>query len=193
MSTTTATAANTATTNLTKWTIDPAHSEIQFKVKHLMITTVTGSFQKFEAEITAPGDDLSKARVDFRAEAASITTGSEQRDGHLKSGDFFDIANHPHITFTSTKAEDVDHDGSWTLRGDLTINGITKPITLDVEFGGVMKDPWGNTKAGVSIHGKLDRKQWGLSWNAALEAGGMLLSDEVRIACEVQLVQQGAV
>jgi polyisoprenoid-binding protein YceI len=192
MSTATATAANTATNTITKWTIDPAHSEIQFKVKHLMITTVTGSFGKFEAEITAPGDDLSKARVTFKAEAASVTTGSEQRDVHLKSGDFFDTAKHPYIIFTSTKAEDVDHDGSWTLHGDLSINGIVKPVKLDVEFGGVMKDPWGNTKAGISINGKIDRKQWGLAWNAALEAGGMLVSDEVRIACEVQLVQQGA-
>ncbi len=192
MSTASATAANTASNTITKWTIDPAHSEIQFKVKHLMITTVTGSFQKFEAEITAPGDDLSKARVTFKAEAASVTTGSEQRDGHLKSADFFDTANHPHIIFSSTKAEDVDHDGSWTLHGDLSINGIVKPVKLDVEFGGVMKDPWGNTKAGITINGKIDRKQWGLVWNAALEAGGMLVSDEVRIACEVQLVQQGA-
>ena len=157
-----------------------------------MITTVTGSFQKFDAEITAPGDDLSKARVTFKAEAASVTTGSEQRDVHLKSGDFFDTANHPHIIFTSTKAHDVDHDGSWTLHGDLSINGIVKPVKLDVEFGGVMKDPWGNTKAGITINGKIDRKEWGLVWNAALEAGGMLVSDEVRIACEVQLVQQGA-
>ena len=192
MSTATAPAANTATNTTTKWTIDPAHSEIQFKVKHLMITTVTGSFQKFDADITAPGDDLSKARVTFRAETASVTTGSEQRDAHLKGADFFDIANHPQIVFTSTKSENVDSDGSWTLHGDLTINGVTKPVKLDVEFGGVMKDPWGNHKAGISIHGKFDRKQWGLSWNAALEAGGMLVSDEVRIACEVQLVQQGA-
>ncbi len=191
MSTIPAPAANTTSTDLVKWTIDPAHSEIQFKVKHLMITTVTGSFQKFDADITAPGDDLSKARITFRAEAASVSTGSEQRDGHLKSADFFDTVKHPHIIFTSTGVEEVDHDGSWTLQGDLTINGITKPVKLDVEFGGVMKDPWGNTKAGVTINGKFDRKQWGLVWNAALEAGGMLVSDEVRIACEVQLVKQG--
>ena len=173
MSTATAPAVNTATTAPVKWTIDPAHSEVQFKVKHLMITTVTGSFQKFDADIEAPGDDLSKARVTFRAEAASVTTGNE------------------HIVFTSTKVEDVDHDGSWTLHGDLTINGISNPVHLDVEFGGVMKDPWGNTKAGITINGKFDRKRWGLVWNAALEAGGMLVSDEVRIACEVQLVKQG--
>ena len=191
MSTTTSPAAQAASTGLATWTIDPAHSEIQFKVKHLMITTVTGSFQKFDAEIAAPGDDLSKARVTFRADVASLTTGSEQRDAHLKSPDFFDMANHPQVIFTSTRAESVDNDGSWTLVGDLTINGITKPITLSVEWGGVSKDPWGNTKAGVSIHGKLNRKDWNLNWNAALEAGGMLVSDEVRIACEVQLVKQG--
>ena len=190
MSTQTATPAATAGT-LTAWSIDPAHSEIQFKVKHLMITTVTGSFQEFEAEIAAPGDDLSKARVTFRADVASVTTGNEQRDAHLKSPDFFDIANYPQLVFTSKRAENVDNDGSWTLYGELTINGITKPITLSVEWGGVMKDPWGNTKAGVSIHGKLNRKDWNLNWNAALEAGGMLVSDEVRIACEVQLVKQG--
>ncbi len=191
MSTATASAANTATSNLVKWTIDPAHSEVQFKVKHLMITTVTGSFQKFEADIIAPGDDLSKARVSFRAEVASVTTGSEQRDGHLKSSDFFDSTKHPHIIFTGTKVEDVDHDGSWSLLGDLEINGITKAVKLDVEFGGVMKDPWGNTKAGVIINGRVNRKDWNLNWNAALEAGGMLLSDEVRIVDEVQLVKQG--
>ena len=191
MSTATASPATNTTTELVKWTIDPAHSEIQFKVKHLMITTVTGSFRKFDADITAPGGDLSKARITFRAEAASVSTGNEQRDGHLKSADFFDLTKHPHIIFTSTAADEVDDDGSWTLRGDLTINGISKPVKLDVEFGGVMKDPWGNTKAGVTINGKFDRKEWGLVWNAALEAGGMLVSDEVRIACEVQLVKQG--
>ncbi len=191
MSTATAPAANAAGTGLVKWTIDPTHSEVQFKVKHLMITTVTGSFQKFDADIETPGDDLSKARVNFRAETASVTTGNEQRDGHLKGPDFFDTAKHPHIVFTSTKVEEVDNDGSWTLHGDLTINGLSRPVSLDVEFGGVMKDPWGNTKAGLTINGKFDRKQWGLVWNATLEAGGMLVSDEVRIACEVQLVKQG--
>lgn len=181
----------TLTPVLTKWTIDLAHSEIGFKVKHLMITNVKGSFQKFGADIDVVGDDLSKARVSFWADADSVTTGSPDRDKHLKSSDFFDIAHHPRITFTGTRAEDVDHDGSWTLHGDLTINGITNPIQLDVEWGGVTKDPWGNTKAGVSINGKLDRSKWNLNFNAALETGGMLLSDEVRISCEVQLVKQG--
>jgi len=181
----------TASTTKTKWTIDPAHSEVQFKVKHLMITTVTGSFQKFGADIETVGDDLSKARVSFWADADSVTTGNPDRDKHLKSPEFFDGANHPRILFTATRSENVDHDGSWTLHGDLTINGITNPIALDVEWGGVMMDPWGNTKAGVTINGKLDRSKWKLNWNAALEAGGVLVSDEVRISCEVQLVKQG--
>ncbi len=186
-----ASAADTTSGTLTKWTIDPAHSEIQFKVKHLMITTITGSFQKFGADIEVAGDDLSKGKVEFWADAGSITTGDEKRDGHIKSPEFFDIANHPKITFKSTRSENVDHDGSWTLHGDLTINGVTNPIKLDVEWGGVQKDPWGNTKAGVTINGKLDRSKWKLVWNAALESGGVLVSDEVRIACEVQLVKQG--
>lgn len=180
----------TQTAVKTKWTIDPMHSEVQFKVKHLMITTVTGSFQKFDADITA-GDDLSTAEITFTADVASITTGNEQRDAHLRGSDFFDVEKHPQLVFKATRTENVDHDGSWELFGDLTINGITKPVELAVEWGGVMKDPWGNTKAGVSIHGKIDRKDWGLTWNAALEAGGMLVSDEVRISCEVQLVKQG--
>ncbi|HMC97342.1 MAG TPA: YceI family protein [Flavobacteriales bacterium] len=181
----------TATAVKTKWTIDPAHSEIQFKVKHLMITSVTGSFGKFGADIIVEGDDLSKASIDFWADAASVTTGSADRDKHIKSPDFLDIANHPRITFKATGARDVDHDGSWTMQGGLTINGITKPVELDVEWGGVTRDPWGNTKAGVSINGKINRKDWNLNWNAALEAGGVLVSDEVRISCEVQLVKQG--
>ena len=176
---------------MTKWTIDPAHSEIQFKVKHLMITTVTGSFQRFGADIEAPGDDLSKAQVSFWAEVDSITTGNEQRDGHLRTAEFFDVANHPRITFESKGTKDVDHDGSWDLIGDLTINGHTKPVILGVEWGGVQKDPWGNTKAGVTISGKINRKEWHLNWNSALESGGVLVSDEVRIAIEAQMVKQG--
>ncbi len=181
----------TATAVRTKWTIDPVHSEIQFKVKHLMITSVTGSFEKFGADIETTGDDLSKGKVEFWAEVASVTTGNEQRDAHLKSAEFFDIEKHPRITFVAKGTKEVDHDGSWDLVGDLTINGITKPIILGVEWGGVMKDPWGNTKAGVTISGKINRKEWHLNWNSALESGGVLVSDEVRISCEIQLTKQG--
>lgn len=179
------------TTSAVKWTIDPVHSEIQFKVKHMMISTVTGSFGKFTADIEADGDDLSQAQIRFQAEVDSINTGNADRDKHLRSADFFGGDDHPRIAFTSTGSKSVDGDGSWTLLGDLTMNGITKPVVLDVEWGGVLKDPYGNTKAGVSIHGKVNRKDWGINWNAALEAGGLLVSDEVRIACEVQLVKQG--
>lgn len=181
----------TATAKRVKWTIDPAHSDIQFKVRHMMISTITGSFQEFGADIEVLGDDLSTAKVEFWADASSITTNNEQRDGHLKSADFFGTADHPKITFKMKRAESVDKDGSWTLYGDLAMNGKSKEVKLDVEWGGVMKDPYGNTKAGVSIHGKINRKDWGLNWNTALESGGVLVSDEVRIACEVQLVKQG--
>lgn len=156
-----------------------------------MITTVTGSFQKFGAEIEAPGDDLSKARISFGADVDSISTGNEQRDGHLKTAEFFDLANHPRLTFEAKGAKPLDHDGGWDLAGELTINGHTKPIILSVEWGGTVKDPRGNTKAGVTIKGKLSRKERHLKWNAPLEAGGVLVSDEVRISCEVQLTKQG--
>jgi len=156
-----------------------------------MITSVTGSFQRFGADIMSAGDDLSKAKAAFWAEVASVTTGDEKRDAHLKSPEFIDEAKHPRITFVSKGAKEVDHDGSWDMIGDLMINGVTKPIILGVEWRGVMKDPWGNTKAGITISGKINRKEWHLNWNAALEAGGVLVSDEVRILCEVQLTKQG--
>ena len=171
------------------WNIDQAHSQIQFSTKHMGISTVRGTFGSFDGTIDTEDGQVSGVTAEI--DVASLDTGNGQRDGHLKSPDYFDIANHPRITFTAKGAKDVDHDGSWELTGDLTINGITKPITLSVEWGGVMKDPWGNTKAGVTINGKLNRKDWNLNWNAALEAGGMLVSDEVRISCEVQLAKQG--
>ena len=180
----------TATAQRVKWTIDPVHSDIQFKVRHMMISTVTGSFQKFDADIEVLGDDLSTAKVEFRADADSITTNNEQRDSHLKSADFFGAADHPQVTFKMKRAESVDKDGSWTLYGDLAMNGKTKEVKLDVEWGGVMKDPYGNTKAGVSVHGK-STKVIGLNCTHARVRGGVLVSDEVRIACEVQLVKQG--
>ena len=175
--------------NKTKWVIDPVHSEIAFKVKHLMITNVKGVFKEFEASIYTTGDDFMSAEVDFWMNPASVDTGSADRNAHLKSADFFDVENHKEITFTANTYEKVDNDGSYELYGDLTIKGITKRIKLDVEFGGVVKDPWGNEKAGFSINGKINRKDWGLNWNAALEAGGFLVSDDVMISCEVQLLK----
>jgi polyisoprenoid-binding protein YceI len=173
-----------------KWVIDPTHSEIQFKVKHLMITTVTGSFDKFEANIETDKEDFSKAKISFSADVASVLTGSADRDNHLKSPDFFDVEKFPKLTFVATKYESVDNDGSYELFGDLTIHGVTKKVELAVEFGGVAKDPWGNVKAGFTINGKINRKDFGLVWNAPTEAGGILVSEEVRIACEVQLIEQ---
>jgi len=174
----------------TKWGIDPTHSEISFKVKHLMITNVKGVFKEFDASIYTTGEDFMTSEIDFWLNPASIETGVVDRDAHLKSADFFDVENHKQISFTGNTYEKVDNDGSYTLYGDLTIKGITKQIKLDVEFGGVMKDPWGNEKAGFTINGKINRKDWGLNWNATLDAGGVLVSDDVRISCDVELIKQ---
>jgi polyisoprenoid-binding protein YceI len=174
----------------TKWTLDPSHSEVGFKVRHLMITNVKGIFKSYDVNAETDGDDFNKAKISFSADVDSIDTNSEQRDGHLKSPDFFDAATHPKISFSATKYENVDNDGSYELYGDLTIRGISKPVKLDVEFGGVVKDLWGGTRAGFTINGKVDRKEWGLTWNAATEAGGVLVSDTIQISCEIQLVKQ---
>lgn len=174
----------------TKWGIDAAHSEVGFKIKHLMVANVRGSFKEFDASIYTTGEDFMSAEIDFWLNPASVTTNDEKRDEHLKSADFFDVENFKEISFTANTYETVDNDGSYELWGDLTIKGITKKIKLDVEFGGVVKDPWGNDKAVFTINGKINRKDWGLVWNAVLETGGVLVSDEVSISCDVQLVKQ---
>ena len=172
------------------WAIDPTHSEVHFKIKHLMITNVTGSFDIFQASVATEDEDFSTAKVNFTADVNSISTGNEQRDEHLKSADFFDATTYPQIKFSAIKAENVDNDGSYELHGDLTIRDITKNVKLSVEFGGVVKDPYGNTKAGFTINGKINRKDFGLTWNAVTEAGGVVVSDEVRIISEIQLIEQ---
>lgn len=172
------------------WVLDPTHSELQFKIKHLMITNVTGSFGLFNVSAETEGEDFTKARISFTADADSINTGNEQRDGHLKSVDFFDVEKFPQIKFVATKTENADSDGTFDLYGDLSIRDITKNVKLSVEFGGVVKDPYGNTKAGFTISGKINRKDFGLTWSAVTEAGGVVVSDEVRIAAEIQLVEQ---
>lgn len=174
----------------TKWALDPTHSEVGFKVKHLMFTNVSGSFNIFTVDAESDGDDFANAKVSFTADVASISTNNAQRDEHLKSADFFDAATYPQISFTATKYTSIDQDGSYEMTGDLTLHGVTKPVTLSVEFGGVIKDPWGNTKAGFTIHGKINRKEFGLNWNAALETGGVMVSEEVRLNAEIQLVKQ---
>jgi polyisoprenoid-binding protein YceI len=171
----------------TKWTLDPTHSELQFKVKHLMITTVTGSLKSFSAELTTAGDDFTDAEISFTGEINSIDTGNTDRDNHLKSGDFFDGEKFPTMTFKSTS---VDKDGDdYAVRGDLTIKDQTISIKLTAEFGGIAKDPWGNTKAGFTLSGKINRSEFGLTWNAALETGGVMVSEEVRIIGELQFVK----
>jgi len=177
-----------ATTAITKWAIDPAHSEVGFKAKHLMITTVSGKFEQFEGSIETEGDDLSTAKITFTANTDSVNTASEQRDGHLKSVDFFEPAKYPKLKFVSTKFEKIS-DEKYKLHGDLTIRDVTKPVHLDVNYGGMAKDPWGNIKAGFEVDGKINRKDWGLNWNVTLEAGGLLVSDEVKIHCQVQVTK----
>ncbi len=176
----------TSTTSKTKWVLDPTHSELVFKVKHLMITNVKGEFRKFKAEID--GDDFTKSKITATIDASSIFTNDDNRDTHLKSSDFFDVENHKEITFEGTSFKKLD-DENYQLRGILTIKGISKEVILNVEFGGTTKDPWGNEKSGFSISGKINRKDFGLNWNAALETGGVLVSEEVKIQAEVQLVK----
>lgn len=173
----------------TKWSIDPTHSEIGFKVKHMMFTNVSGSFQKFDATIETEGDNFETAKIDFTGDIDSITTGNTDRDTHLLSPDFFDAAQYPKISFESNSFKKID-EGDYELTGNLTLHGVTKPVTLTTEFGGLMKDPWGNTKAGFSITGKINRKDWGLNWNSALETGGVLVSDEVKLNIELQFIKQ---
>lgn len=170
-----------------KWTLDPTHSELQFKVKHLMITTVTGSLKSFSAELTAEGDDFVGSSISFSADINSIDTGNKDRDNHLKSGDFFDAEKFPTMDF---KSSEVEKDGDdYIIKGDLTIKGETKPVKLTAEFGGIATDPWGNTKAGFTLSAKINRSQFGLTWNAALETGGVMVSEEVRILGELQFVK----
>jgi len=172
-----------------KWTMDPTHSEVQFKVRHLMISNVTGNFPKFDVQVETEDLDFMTAKAKFTAETSAVTTNNEQRDQHLRSADFFDAAKYPVLSFVATKYEKVDND-SYELFGDLTIRDITKNIKLDVEFGGVITDPWGNTRAGFSINGKVNRKDFGLVWNAVTEAGGFVVGDEAKIHVEVELIRQ---
>jgi polyisoprenoid-binding protein YceI len=175
----------------TKWTIDQSHSEISFKVKHLMISNVKGAFKTFDASIYTIGKDFASAEVDLWIDAASITTGDSKRDEHLMGTDFFDVTNHKQITFTSSTMGKPDASGMTELWGELTMVGITNNIKLNVTFGGVVKDPWGNEKAGFSVTGKINRKDWELAWNTALEAGGVMVGEEISISCELELINSG--
>lgn len=171
------------------WVIDPMHSEIHFKVRHLVVATVTGSFTKFEGSMETSSDDFSDAKIVFTAYADSINTNVPDRDTHLRSADFLDAVNYPKIYFQSKRFTRVD-DETYQLAGDITIRGVTKGIELKVEFGGRVKDPWGNEKAGFTLTGKLNRKEFGLQWNALTEAGGAVASDEVKLESNVEMVLQ---
>jgi polyisoprenoid-binding protein YceI len=173
----------------TTWAIDPSHSEIQFKVKHMMITNVTGHFSEFEGSVESDGIDFETAKIEFKANVASISTNSEQRDNHLKSDDFFSVEKYPNLSFTDGTLVSTGEE-TFDLTGNLTIKDITKAVTLKAELGGIDKDPWGNEKVGFSLTGKINRKDFGLTWNALTESGGMLVSEEIRLIAEIQLVRK---
>ena len=173
----------------TKWSIDASHSEIQFKVRHLMVSYVTGQFTQFNATIETNGDDFSTAKVKFTADVNSISTNNEQRDAHLKNNDFFDAENHPELHFESEKLE-KQGDDEFKVYGTLTIRGISKQVVLDAEYGGIMTDPWGNSRTGFSLTGKINRKDFGVSFGMVSETGGVLLGDEVKIIANVEFVKE---
>jgi polyisoprenoid-binding protein YceI len=174
-------------TTPTTWTLDPAHSTVEFSAKHMMFTTVKGRFTDVEGSVIVDGDSPVTAVVDVTMKAASIDTRTEQRDQHLRSADFLDVETHTTITFKSTKVEGTKEH--FKLTGDLTIRGVTRPITLDATYEGAGKDPWGGERIGFSADAKLDRREFGLIWNQALETGGILVSNDIKIHVDAQLVR----
>ena len=175
----------------TKWTLDPTHSDLGFKIKHLMISNVSGSFKDFLAEVQTVGEDFSTAQINVAAEMASLSTNNEQRDAHLRTSDFFEVEKFPQLKFRSTRIEKADND-TLTLHGELTLKGITKAVKLNVEINGVAKDPWGGERAGFVVTGKIKRSEWGVTFNSALETGGVMLGEDVTINGEIQLIKQAA-
>ncbi len=172
-----------------KWVVDPTHSEIRFKVKHLMITSVTGQFNSFGASFETDGDDLTTARVQFSADIHSISTNNEQRDAHLRGGDFFDAENHPRVLFESSRLEKTGEE-HYKMHGVLTMRGTSRPVVLDVEFGGRTVDPWGNARMGFSVSGIINRNDYGVSFGMVSETGGILLGEDVKILADVQFIRQ---
>ncbi|KIL36193.1 hypothetical protein SD71_09590 [Cohnella kolymensis] len=174
---------------VSNWQLDKSHSLINFSVRHMMITNVRGSFNDFEAQVTADTDNIAgTANATITIDASSVDTKDAGRDGHLKSPDFFNVEQHPNIVFKSTKL--VSKGGEdYELTGDLTIAGVTKPVTLQAEISGPAKDPWGNEKMGVSANGTLNRSEFGLTWNAALETGGILVGDAIKLQIELQFAK----
>lgn len=189
--TATATATATATETKSTWTVDPAHAEVGFSVRHLMISTVRGRFGAVNGTVTLDEANPSASKVDVTIDVTSIDTRQEQRDAHLRSPDFFDVENFPTMHFVSKKVVgNVTEE--FKLIGDLTIRGVTKEVTLDVTAEGRGKDPWGNERAGFSAKGKITRSEFGLTWNQMLEAGGVAVSDEVKLAIDAEVVRQKA-
>lgn len=173
----------------TKWAIDPVHSEVAFKVKHMMFTNLSGRFDSYGVNIITEDDDFTKGVIEFWADTNSVDTRNADRDNHLKSADFFDAEHFPKMTFKASSFTQIEGK-NFELAGDLTIRGITKFVKLPAEFSGLMTDPWGNTKVGINIYGTVNRKDWNLKWNSALEAGGVLVSDEIKLDVEIQLVKE---
>jgi polyisoprenoid-binding protein YceI len=171
------------------WILDATHSELQFKIKHLMISSVTGQFGQFSASIETEGDDLTTAIIQFKAPVSSISTNNAQRDAHLLAPDFFDAENYPEIVFEGDRMEKTGDD-EYQLHGTLTMKGVSRRISLNVEFGGLTKDPWGNTRTGFSVAGKINRQDYGISFSAVTDSGGLLLGDDVKINANVQFVKQ---
>ena len=173
----------------TKWVIDPTHSEVQFKIKHLVISTVSGFFKSFEGSLETENEDFTDSKIQFSLDIDSIDTNQSQRDEHLKSGDFFDAAQFPKVIFNSTSFKN-NGDGEYELNGHLEIKGTIKPVTLEVEYGGTTNDFYGNTKAGFEILGKINRKEFGLTWDGITEAGSVVLGEEIKILINIQLANQ---
>lgn len=171
------------------WAIDPTHSEIGFKVKHMMFTNVSGKFEEIYVNLENEDDHFETSDITFSAEVNSVNTGNLDRDNHLRSADFFDAEHYSKITFKSTAVKKIN-EGEFQILGDLTIKNVTQSIALDAEYSGLMKDPWGNTKMGLSINGKINRKDFGLTWNASLETGGVLVGEEIKLTAEIQLIKQ---
>ncbi len=173
----------------TKWAVDATHSSVDFSVKHMMISKVKGAFHDFDAVIDADPTDLTTADIEFTVKMESVDTRNTDRDNHLRSADFFDVENHPTLTFKSKNIVKKDED-EYSVTGDLTLHGVTRPETFTVTFEGQGKDPWGNEKVGFSAEGKINRSEYGLTYNAALETGGVLVGDQIKISLQVQAAKQ---
>jgi len=175
----------------TKWALDPTHSEIHFKIRHMMVSNVTGSFKQFTATVETQDEDITTAKVHFTAEIDSISTNNEQRDGHLKTGDFFDAANHPQISFNGEGLQRTGDD-EYKMHGVLTMRGVSKEVVLNVEFGGIVQDPWGNTRTGFTVTSKINRKDFGVSFSMVSETGGIMLGEEVTLNANLEFVKEAA-